>query len=56
VKIAEMFGDVFSQRKVVWKKRGDHIERCEVDNLNSARHAGMNAKLEVDNKKEPSKE
>ncbi len=47
-----MFGDSFSKRKIVWSKRGDHIERREVDELQSAKNPQMNTTLEVEDKKQ----
>lgn len=45
-----MFGDTFSKRKVVWSKRGDQIERREVDELQTAKNAQLDTKLEVQDK------
>lgn len=44
-----MFGDTFSKRKIVWSKRGDHIERHEVDKLEAYHHFN-GTKLELEDK------
>jgi hypothetical protein len=49
VKISEMFGNDFVQRKVVWSKRGDHIERHEVDRLQTSHHFN-GTQLELEDK------
>ncbi len=44
-----MFGNDFVQRKVVWSKRGDHIERHEVDRLQTSHHFN-GTQLELEDK------
>ncbi len=51
MKISEMFGDSFSHKKIVWKKRGDNIERCEVE-IAPVFNSNLNTKIEVQDKEQ----
>ena len=46
MKIEEMFGDTFSRKKIIWSKRGDNIERKEVETDSTNPHLSTKLKVE----------